>query len=77
MWGPGPWGASMWSFWWIFPLIGMAICVLFLVTMVRAATGGHGFMCMGHGHARDEDDLRREIRELREDVKQLKATRSS
>ncbi len=76
MWGPGPWGMSMWGFWWIFPLIGMAVCALFLIMMVRALAGGHGFTCMGShaGQARD-DDLRREIRELREEIKQLKATR--
>jgi len=66
----------MWGFWWIFPLIGMALCALFLIMMVRAVSGGHRFMCMGprHGGASD-DDLRREIRELREEVKQLKTTR--
>ncbi len=54
----------------------MAVCALFLIMMVRALAGGHGFTCMGShaGQARD-DDLRREIRELREEIKQLKATR--
>jgi hypothetical protein len=76
MWGPESWGTSMWSFWWIFPLIGMAVCVLFLITMVRVASGGHGFMCMGHRPGRaDDDDMRREIRELREEIDRLKAAR--
>ena len=46
--------------------------------MIRGMSGGRGFMCMGgHGqHASDEQaELRREIRELREEIKQLKATR--
>jgi hypothetical protein len=67
---------SMWGFWWIFPLIGMAVCALFLVMMVRAVAGGHGFMCMGRPRAQaGDDDVRREIRELREEIKQLRASR--
>ncbi|MBI4635650.1 MAG: hypothetical protein HY727_04810 [Candidatus Rokubacteria bacterium] len=78
MWGPGPWGGPMWGFWWIFPLLGLLICLVFVVAIVRSMSGGRGFMCMGgHGqHASDEQaELRREIRELREEIKQLKATR--
>jgi len=77
MWGPGSWGAPMWGFWWIFPLIGLLICLVFVVAMVRFM-GGRGFMCMGdhRSHASDEEaDLRREIRELREELKQLKQSR--
>lgn len=73
MWGP--WAAPMW-FWWIFPVIGLAICLLFVVAVVRAMSGGR-FMCMGgHEHAPDEtSELRREIRELREELNRTKATR--
>lgn len=77
MWGPGPWVAPMWGFWWIFPLIGLLICLVFVVAMVRFM-GGRGFMCMGdhRSHASDEEtELRREVRELREELKQLKETR--
>jgi hypothetical protein len=64
----------MWGFWWIFPLIGLLICLVFVVAMARSM-GGRGFMCMGdHRSQASEDvtDLRREIRELREELKQLK-----
>ena len=79
MWGAGPWGPPMmWSFWWIFPLIGLLLCAVFLVALIRLLGSGRGFMCMG-GHradGRDESaDLRREIQELREEIKQLKAPR--
>ena len=65
------------AFWWIFPIVGLAVCVVFVIGMVRAMSGGHGFMCMGghRRHAGDDDDLRREIRELSEEIKQLKNTR--
>ena len=75
MWGPG-WGPPMWAFSWIFPLLGLLVCLGMIVMMIRAMRGD-GFMCMGH-HARGADDtadLRRELRELREEVKALKASR--
>jgi hypothetical protein len=77
MWGPGGWGPPMWGFGWIFPLIGLAICVVFFTAMVRAMSGGRHVMCMG-GHRRDLDEtaeLRRQVRELREEVERLKAAR--
>jgi len=39
----------MWRFWWIFPLLGLLICAAFAFAMIRAMSGGRGFMCMG-GH---------------------------
>ncbi len=77
MWGPGPWGAPMWGFGWIFPLIGLLICLVLVVAMVRFM-GGQGFLCMGDHRSdasRDDTELRREIRELREELKQLKQSR--
>ena len=73
----GPWGGPMWGFWWIFPLIGLTFCLLFIVLMVRAMSGGGRFMCMGgHQHESDEAaDLRRQVLELREEVNRLKAAR--
>ena len=79
MWGSGPWGAPMWGFWWIFPLIGFVICLGFAVAMVRLM-GGRGFMCMGDHRSQasaDETELRREIRELREELRQSREIRSS
>ncbi len=38
MWGPGPWMAPMWAFWWIFPLFGLGICFLFFFIIARALT---------------------------------------
>lgn len=68
----------MWGFWWIFPLIGLFICLVCVVAMVRAMRGGGQFMCMS-GHRDDASDaaaeLRRELRELREEVGKLKAER--
>jgi hypothetical protein len=68
----------MWGFWWIFPLIGMFLCFTFLVMAFRFMSTGRGFMCMGghRGMGNDENaDMRRELAALREEVKQLKASR--
>jgi hypothetical protein len=84
MWGPGWWGPPMWgpmaALWWIFPLIGLAIGLVFVIAMVRAMNRGGGFMCMGghRGGGREDEDvagLRREIRELRAEIKGLKVSR--
>ena len=80
MWGPHPW-APMWGFWWIFPLIGMLLCLTFLALAVRFAVTGRGVMCMAGGHAgaseRDTAELRKEIAALREEVARLKARATS
>ena len=78
MWGPGPWGAPMWGFGWIFPLLGLAMMFVCLIVMFRWAARGGGPMCMGGHHGRgpeETENLRRQVRELREDVDKLKAVR--
>ena len=69
--GPG------WGFWWIFPVIGLLICVFFLIAMVRMMSGGGRFMCMGPHHDDGEETarLRREVAELREQITKQGAPR--
>jgi uncharacterized membrane protein len=73
---PGPWMGPMWGFWWVFPVIGLLICLFFVMAMIRMMSGGR-LMCMGpHLHGSDEiARLRREVEDLREQVKKLGATR--
>jgi hypothetical protein len=78
MWGPGPWGAPMWGFWWIFPLIGVLVCLAMMFVAFRFMSTGRGFMCMGGHRAMGNDhvaEMRREIHALREEIKQLKTSR--
>jgi uncharacterized membrane protein len=76
MWGPGPWMAPMGGFWWIFPVIGLLIFLFCVIAVLRMISGGH-FMCNGP-HDQDSEDtarLRRELEELREQVKKQAALR--
>ena len=75
MWGSGPWMGPMWGFWWISPVIGLLICFLVVVVVLRTIASGGRFICMGPHH-RDSDEidrLRRELDELREQVKKQRA----
>jgi hypothetical protein len=76
MWGP--WAGPMGGLGWIFPLMGLLLCLAFAVMAFRFIATGRGFMCMG-GHQPSEENetaaLRREIQALREEIKQLKASR--
>jgi len=69
----------MWGFWWIFPLMGILMCLAFAVMVFRClATGRGGSMCIGgHGRAASDEsgELRREIRALRDEIDRLKASR--
>jgi hypothetical protein len=67
---------SMWGFWWIFPLIGMVACVVFLALAFRAMNPGD--MCMGRHRGVDDERtaaLQREIDHLREEIERLRAAR--
>lgn len=78
MWGPGLWGAPMSEFWWIFPLICLLLFLACFIAMIRSVAGGRGFMCMGRhntGRTDESAELRRQIHELREEVRQPKENR--
>ncbi|HEY2994187.1 MAG TPA: hypothetical protein VGM22_15335 [Methylomirabilota bacterium] len=67
MWGPGPWMGPMWGWWWIFPLIGVLVCLFVVMAMVRIISGRGPFACMAsHRHESEEiARLRGEVEELR------------
>jgi hypothetical protein len=74
MWGP--WMGPMWGFWWVFPLVGLLFFAFFVFAMIRMMSGGR-FMCMGPHPDNGEEvgRLRREVEDLREQLKQQAATR--
>ena len=65
----GTWAASG-GWWWIFPLLGMAMMAVFAFVCFR------GFGCMGWRSAPRSDQiasLQRDIQELKEDVRRLRS----
>lgn len=80
MWGPGPWGAGMWGLWWVFPLLGLLFMVVMMgacFRMMRGMMGGGGMCGRGGDHPSSMEDLRREVRALREEIKQLKLSKGT
>ena len=76
MWGNswgGPWG----GFGWLFPLVGLVFMIVMVVFCLRMMGGRMG--CGPGGQrgptAAEIDELRREVRELKEEVQRLR-TRS-
>jgi hypothetical protein len=72
-WG-GPWGASGW----VFPLLGLLVMAVMVFVCVRMMGGMAGGGCMrrhGHPPADDTEALRRELRELKEEIEKLRQTR--
>jgi len=60
----------MWGMWWIMPLIGLVFIIVVLFAISRFLGGGGWF---GGGRRYDEmEELRREIRELKDEVARLR-----
>jgi uncharacterized membrane protein len=65
----------MGGFWWIFPVMGLLVCLFFLIAMTRMMGRDGPFACTGSRH-RDGDEtaqLRRELEELRAEVRKQAA----
>jgi len=70
MWGSGP-------CWWVFPVIGLLIFVLFVLVVMRTIASDGRFMLRGpHNHDSEETiRLRQQIDALREQVKKQGAAK--
>ena len=63
--GPPP----MWGMCWIFPLIGLVFIIVVLFAISRFFGGGRWF-CGGRRYD-ETDELRREIRDLKDEIAKL------
>lgn len=59
-------GYHMWSGWWLFPLMGVALFVVLIIVLVKVFGGSVP------GSRKEIEDLRNEIRELKEEIEKLK-----
>jgi len=63
----GDWTWSGWSWWWVVPLVGMALCMTFCI-LARSGRAGRG-VCCWHGRWNgDPKDLQDEIGNLRKEM---------
>jgi hypothetical protein len=71
-----PWfnyASSIWAFWWILPLVGMVVCIAFMIVMSFSSRfRGRRFGCCGWGRYDETESLRREIRQLRDELAKVK-----
>ena len=67
-WWNGP--HSMWGMWWIFPLIGLAFMIVCLFVISRFFGAGVGFC--GSRRYNEIEDLRKEMRELKDEIAKLR-----
>ena len=64
----------VWGWWWVVPLIGIALCIM-LCRLFRSATAGSRFCCWGGTPEGRLDDVKKEIRELKEEIGKIKESK--
>jgi phosphate/sulfate permease len=69
--GDASWSVGGW--WWLVPLIGMALCITLCMLFRSSMTGRH-FCCWGGVPDNRLDEVRKEIRELKEEIGKMKKT---
>ncbi len=69
MWWCG--NASGAGWWWVVLLICIAVCIIFC-RFFRTRTAGGRFCCWGGASDGSLDDVRKEIRELKEEIGKIK-----
>jgi len=62
---------SLWGWWWLIPLVGMILCVL-LCRFFRRRSVGARFCGWGGVRRTEVEELKNEIRELREELGKMK-----
>ena len=64
--------ASLWGWWWLVPLFGIVLCIIMCRLFRSSAAGGR--FCCGGGNTPDGrlDEVKKEIRELREEIGKIK-----
>ena len=60
-----------WGWWWLVLLIGIVLCMVMCLRM-RSKMPGRRFCCRGGAGAADIDEMKNEMKELREEVGSIK-----
>ena len=73
-WWCGDASGSVWGWWWVVPLIGIVLCIL-LCRLFRSSTAGSHFCCWGGAPDGRPDEVRKEIRDLKEEIRKIKESK--
>ncbi|MHB8907257.1 MAG: hypothetical protein ACYDAA_00030 [Syntrophales bacterium] len=65
---------SAWGWWWMVPLIGIALCIV-MCRLFRSSAAGSRFCCGSGTRDGRHDELREEIGKLREEIGKIKEGR--
>jgi hypothetical protein len=68
-WCGGSW--PVWAWWWVVPLIGIALCITMCV-FFRSRMGNRRFCCWTGVGTHDLEEMKDEIGKLKEDMKKFK-----
>ena len=61
----------IWGWWWVAPIIGIALCII-MCLFFRSRFAGGRFCCWGSTHRADPEEMRKEVRELKEEIVKIK-----
>jgi len=61
----------VWAWWWVVPIIIIALCMI-MCLFFRSRFAGRRFCCWGGAHPADLEEMKKEIRELKEELSKIK-----
>ena len=62
---------TIWGWWWVMPLIGIALCIMICLFFRSRFVDGR-FCCWGGARPADLEEMKKEIRELKEELGKIK-----
>ena len=71
-WWYGSAPSPVWGLWWIMPIICIALCIIMCI-FFRSRFAGRRFCWRGGTYHNDFVEMKKEIRELKEELKKIKA----
>ncbi len=69
----GWWGGAwpVWAWWWVVPLVGIALCITMGV-FFRSRWSNSRFCCFGGVGTCDLEEMKKEIGDLKADIEKMK-----
>jgi len=61
----------VWGWWWVVPIIGIALCII-MCLFFRSRFAGSRFCGWASASSSDLEEMKKEIRELKEELSKLK-----